>query len=167
MTNAELNSYILHYLTADRTKSAIMLTGGWGTGKSHYIQNELIPFLEKEENGKYPCIVVSLYGLKEASEISKSLYLESRMRFLSKSSEGMATGKFAVKTVVKGVTSFLGIDLSKSADELQELYESVNLAGKLIILEDIERSGIDVLTVLGYVNNLVEQDGVKVLLVSK
>lgn len=76
MTNAELNDYILHYLTADRTKSAIMLTGGWGTGKSHYIQNELIPFLEKEENGKYLCIVVSLYGLKEVSEISKSLYLE-------------------------------------------------------------------------------------------
>lgn len=78
----------------------------------------------------------------------------------------MATGKFAVKTVVKGVTSFLGIDLSKSADELQELYESVNLAGKLIIFEDIARSGIDVLTVLGYVNNLVEQDGVKVFLVA-
>lgn len=30
----------------------------------------------------------------------------------------------------------------------------------------MERSGIDILEVLGYVNNLVEQDGVKVLLVA-
>ena len=37
---------------------------------------------------------------------------------------------------------------------------------KLIILEDIERSSIDILEVLGYVNNLVEQDNVKVLLVA-
>ena len=86
MTNAELNGYILHYLTADRTKSAIMLTGGWGTGKSHYIQNELIPFLESEKNGKHQCVVVSLYGLKETGEIIRSLYLESRMKHFAKKS---------------------------------------------------------------------------------
>lgn len=166
MTNDELNRYILHYLKEDRTKSAIMLTAGWGTGKSYYIQNELIPFLSKEENDSYPCIVVSLYGLKSVEEISKSLYLESRMKFLSKNSEGITTGKFAVKTVVKGITSFFGVDLSKTEEELQELYQSVDLSGKLIILEDIERSGIDVLDVLGYVYNLVEENGVKVLLVA-
>ena len=41
MTYQELNQYILHYLTEDKTKSTIMLTGPWGTGKSYYIQNEL------------------------------------------------------------------------------------------------------------------------------
>ncbi len=166
MTNSELNEYILHYLKEDRTKSAIMLTADWGTGKSYYIQNELIPFLGKEENGSYSCVVVSLYGLKSVEEISKSLYLESRMKFLPKGSEGFETGKFAVKTVVKGITSFLGVDLSKTEEELQDLYQSVDLSGKLIILEDIERSGINILEVLGYINNLVEQDEVKVLLVA-
>ena len=166
MTNSELNEYILHYLKEDRIKSAIMLTADWGTGKSYYIQNELIPFLGKEENGSYSCVVVSLYGLKSVEEISKSLYLESRMKFLPKGSEGFETGKFAVKTVVKGITSFLGVDLSKTEEELQDLYQSVDLSGKLIILEDIERSGINILEVLGYINNLVEQDEVKVLLVA-
>ena len=166
MTNSELNEYILHYLKEDRTKSAIMLTADWGTGKSYYIQNELIPFLGKEENGSYSCVVVSLYGLKSVEEISKSLYLESRMKFLPKGSEGFETGKFAVKTVVKGITSFLGVDLSKTEEELQDLYQSVDLSGKLIILENIERSGINILEVLGYINNLVEQDEVKVLLVA-
>lgn len=166
MTYHELNQYILHYVTEDKTKSAIMLTAPWGTGKSYYIQNELKPFLEKEENGKIKCLIVSLYGLKDLFEVSKALYLESRIRLLNNTSEKVTTGKFATKTILKGVTSFFGIDLSHSDKEMQELFESVDFSGKLIILEDLERSGIDILEVLGYVNNLVEQDGVKVLLVA-
>lgn len=166
MTHQYLNPYILHYLTEDKTKSAIMLTAPWGSGKSFYIQNELKPFLEKEENGSHKCLVVSLYGLKELSEISKALYLESRAKFLNNNSEKMEAGKLATKTILKGVTSFLGIDLSHSDEDMQKLFESIDLSGKLIILEDLERSRIDILEVLGYVNNLVEQDGVKVLLVA-
>ena len=36
MTNDELSRYILHYVKEDRTHSAIMLTAGWGAGKSYY-----------------------------------------------------------------------------------------------------------------------------------
>ncbi len=166
MTNFQLNEYIKKYLQNDKTHSAIMLSAPWGTGKSYYIQNELIPFLRKEENGGYSCIVVSLYGLNSIFEISKALYLESRFRFIPKDSEKVETGKFAVKTVLKGVTSFFGIDLSKSQDEMQKLYDSIDLSGKLLIFEDLERSGISTFEVLGYVNSLVEQDGVRVLLVA-
>ena len=166
MTYQELNQYILHYMTEDKTKSAIMLTAPWGTGKSYYIQNELKPFLEKEENGNIKCLTVSLYGLKSLYEVSKALYLESRFGFLNKYSQIVTKGKFAVTTLLKGVTGYFGVDLSHTDKEMQELFESVDFSGKLIILEDLERSGINFIEVLGYVNNLVEQDGVKVLLVA-
>lgn len=182
MTYQDLNQYILHYMTEDKTKSAIMLTAPWGTGKSYYIQNELIPFLEKrkeeKENGKWgkkrkgkenenhKCIVVSLYGLKDLFDVSKALYLESRAKLLNNASEKAVAGKLVAKTIIKGVTSFFSVDLSKSDSEMRELFESIDLSGKLIIIEDLERSGIDIIEVLGYVNNLVEQDGVKVLLVA-
>ena len=165
MTNSELNEYILHYLKEDRTKSAIMLTAGWGTGKSYYIQNELIPFLEKEK-GNHSCIVVSLYGLSDVDELSKSLYFETKMKILTKKTPRFAAGKVIVKTVAKGLTSLAGIDLSMSDKDLKKLYESVDLTGKLVIFEDIERSRLDILEVLGYTYNLVEQDAVKVLLVA-
>lgn len=165
MTNSELNEYILHYLKEDRTKSAIMLTAGWGTGKSYYIQNELIPFLEKEK-GNHSCIVVSLYGLSDVDELSKSLYFETKMKILTKKTLRFAAGKVIVKTVAKGLTSLAGIDLSMSDKDLKKLYESVDLTGKLVIFEDIERSRLDILEVLGYTYNLVEQDAVKVLLVA-
>lgn len=166
MTYQELNQYILHYLTEDKTKSAIMLTGPWGTGKSYYIQNELKPFLEKKENGGHSCVIVSLYGLKDTAEISKSIYLGTRMKFLTATSEKSTTVTFAGETIIKGIAGAFGIDLSVSERSLKRLYASVNLTGKLVVLEDLERSGIDILEVLGYVNNLVEQDGVKVLLVA-
>lgn len=166
MTYQELNQYILHYLTEDKTKSAIMLTGPWGTGKSYYIQNELKPFLEKKENGGHSCVIVSLYGLKDTAEISKSIYLGTRMKFLTAASEKSTTVTFAGETIIKGIAGAFGVDLSVSERSLKRLYASVNLTGKLVVLEDLERSGIDILEVLGYVNNLVEQDGVKVLLVA-
>lgn len=50
--------------------------------------------------------------------------------------------------------------------DLQDLYQSIDLSGELVILEDIERLGIDIFDVLGYVYNLVEEDGVKMLLVA-
>lgn len=46
------------------------------------------------------------------------------------------------------------------------LYSSVDLSSKLLVFEDLERSNIDLIKLLGYVNNLVERDGVKVLLVA-
>lgn len=163
MDNGELTEYIKHYLEKDKTRSAIMLTGGWGTGKSYYIQNELTPALQREKANE--CITISLYGLRSVSEISKSIYLELRAKFLQSRNETTATGRLIAKTIVKGLINRFGIDLSISQDEMQKLYESIDLSGKLIILEDVERSQIDILELLGYVNNLVERDGVKLLLV--
>lgn len=60
----------------------------------------------------------------------------------------------------------IDIDFSVSNPDWQKLYDSVDYSNKLIILENLERSGIDIIEILGYVNNLVEEDGVKVLLVA-
>ncbi|MCM1385768.1 MAG: KAP family NTPase [Bacillus sp. (in: Bacteria)] len=163
MTETELNNYIRHYLEEDKTHTAIMLTGEWGSGKTYYIENVLVPFLQDKKNR---CIVVSLYGLENISDISKSIYMELKMKTLEKNSEVKATGKLVAKTVVKGVAGKLGIDVSMSEDDLQNLYSSVDLSGKLLIFEDLERSNIELIKVLGYINNLVERDGVKILLVA-
>ncbi len=164
MNTNGLNEYIKHYLEDDRTHSAIILTAPWGTGKSFYIQNFLLPYIDTAEERK--CIVVSLYGLKDLREISKSIYLEMRAKAFAKKSERISAGKLIGKTIVKGITNFFNVDLAMSEADLQNLYESVDLAGKLIILEDLERSQIDIVEILGFVNNLVEQDEVKVLLVA-
>lgn len=163
MDTKELNEYIKNYLENDKTQRAIMLTAPWGSGKSYYIKHSLCPFLLENE---LDYAVVSLYGLKEIKEVSKSLYLEVRAKKLNGKSEKLAAGKIIGKTLLKGVASFFGVDLSQSEEDLQKLYESIDLSNKLIIFEDLERTSIDIVEFLGYVNNLVELDGVKVLLVA-
>lgn len=160
----ELNKFIKNYFKKNKTRSAIMLSAPWGSGKSYYISNNLIPYLKNEDD--IDCIVISLYGLMNIDDVSKGIFLESKVPFLDKNSTLLCGAKIVAKTIVKGVTSFFGIDLKTNENDLKELYESIDLTNKLIILEDVERTSIDVIELLGYVNNLVEQDNVKVLLVT-
>ena len=164
MTITELNNYIKHYLEEDKTNTAIMLTGEWGSGKTYYIKNELIPFLQDEKKNR--CVVISLYGLEDISEISKSIYMELRMKPSKDDSEILTTGKIVTKTIIKNVFGKFGIDANISDGDLKTIYSSIDLNGKLLIFEDLERSNIEIIKLLGYINNLVEQDGVKVLLIA-
>ena len=171
MTYDDMNSFILNYLKNDITGRAIMLTGEWGSGKSYYVKNTLKPFLEDNDNGKHKCVIVSLYGLSDTSEISKAIYMELRTIKKSFSSEAAntakAVGKIIGKTVFNGLVSKIGFDIGGiSDDDLKKIYESIDLTDKLIVLEDIERTQIDIIELLGYINNMCENDGVKVLLVT-
>ncbi|MBQ8117011.1 MAG: hypothetical protein IJ147_02965 [Lachnospiraceae bacterium] len=171
MTYDELNDFMLNYIENDISGRAIMLTGEWGVGKSYYVKNTLQPFLESHKGGNYKCAVVSLYGLFEIWEISKAIYMELRTIKKEVDSETYQTarvaGKIVGKTIVNGLVSKLGFDIGKiDNNDLQKVYESIDLSNKLIILEDIERTKIEIFELFGYINNMCENDGVKVLLVA-
>lgn len=187
-----LAEYIQNYLENDKTHSALMLTGPWGIGKSFFIKNTLA---EKLSKSNHDIIIISLYGVKTIADLNRSLYLELRARKAIKKisakikkkdnatrrnkqsnkllnwvrSHGreVISGTFLVsKTIIKGVAGFFHVSVELSEKDMEKLFASINLDGKLIVLEDLERSSIDIIEIMGYVNNLVEQDGVKVLLVA-
>lgn len=163
MTYDELNEFILNYLKNDITGRTIMINGEWGVGKSHYIKNELKPFLIKKEK---KCIIVSLYGLSDITEISKAIFLELHP-ILKKLSPAKSTAQAVGKTLLNAVSNKIGFDIDNPSEEtLKQLYESINLSGTLVILEDIERTQIEITKLLGYVNNLCENDHAKVLLIT-
>ena len=163
MSYDDLNSFIENYLKNDKSQRALMLTAPWGTGKSYYIKNSLCPFLH---NNKLNYAVVSLYGMTSIKDISKNIYLEIRTKSIFEKSEKANAGLILGKTIIKGVASFFNVDLNQNENDLERLYKSIDLSNQLIILEDLERTNLDVVEVLGFVNNLVEQDGVKVLIVA-
>lgn len=163
MNSSTYNNYIFNYLNNDKTGRAVLLTAPWGTGKSFYIQNDLKPFLKDKG---ISCVVVSLYGLHSINDISRSIYLEIRASRLMKKNEKQTIATIVGKTIVKGVAGYFGVPLEISDKDLRKLYSSMDLSGKLIVLEDLERSDIDPVSVLGFVNSLVEQDRGKVLIVA-
>lgn len=175
MNNSKLNKTIYSYATSKNYEGAIMLTAEWGAGKSYYLQNELIPYLQEQS---IKTIVVSLHGLKNEFEISKAIYVEY---LLSKKGINVASKKllstkkkkkvvnysaFTAKTIVKGVASFFNIDLSCSEKDLEKIYNSIDLSNTLVVFEDVERSKMDVDGLLAFINNLVEYDRVKVVLIT-
>lgn len=191
MTTKKLTEYIKNYLENDKTRSAIMLTGAWGCGKSYYIQNILTNTLNTKGQD---IVVVSLYGVRTLAELNKSIYLELRtkkavkvistghkkknsfaiwirntkfFKWFHKHRKELASGTVLVgKTIIKGVAGFFNVPVEYSDKDFERLFSSINLKDKLIVLEDLERSGIDIIEIMGYVNNLVEQDSIKVLLVA-
>lgn len=171
MTYEELNKYMKNYVENDITGRAIMLTSAWGSGKSYYVKNILKKHLESDEGGKHDCVIVSLYGITNIADISKAIYVDLRTLIKESKSELATTAGVAAKiigkTLLNGLTSIANVDIAKlSDDDFQKVYESINLTGKLIVLEDIERTKIDLIELMGYVNNLCECDGVKILLVA-
>ena len=171
MTYDDMNSFILNYLKNDITGRAIMLSGEWGSGKSYYVKTKLKSFLENKDNDRHKCVIVSLYGFSDTSEISKAIYMELRTIKKSSSSEAAntakAVGKIIGKTVFNGLVSKIGFDIGGISDgDLKKVYESIDLTDKLIVLEDIARTQIDIIELLCYINNMCENNGVKVLLVT-
>ena len=68
----ELNEFIGRYLKYYKTKSAIMLKGEWGIGKSFYIQNYLIPYITDKVK-RYSCISIRNKFLYECCVHSDNL----------------------------------------------------------------------------------------------
>ena len=165
------NTYIYDYLKKDQTHTAILLNGNWGSGKTYYVKRSLIPYIEQCSDGNFAescykrCIYVSLYGVKSAEELSKSILIESRLKLLNTKAGIFAEG--VAKTLIKRAADELSIDLNAGSQAWNRLKKCANLKNKLLILDDVERHdpSFGVVEIMGFVNNLCEQDGVKVLMV--
>lgn len=168
MITKELNNYFKNYLENDISHRAVMLNADWGSGKTFYVKNELMKSLDKK------CVYVSLYGIKDTEELNKELYLEIKLK-KSQHPRLFKARKYAEvfsstvagvgKTILKNLCH-VDLDIDWKSPDLEKLYESVNLKDKLIILDDLERSKINIIELLGYINNLEEHDEIKVLIVA-
>ena len=163
MNSEELNIFIERYAKQYKTKTALLLSGEWGSGKSYYINNCLCPYLKKK---KVKCAVVSLYGIDSLADLSKQIYLSIRCALLTHKSEAKECLSIVGHNIINNALSFKGLSIGVSDDGLKKLYESVNLEKILLVIEDVERTTIDILNLLGFINGLVEYDGAKVLLVA-
>ena len=74
MKPEEITKLLDSYIEWEKPDYAIMLTGGWGTGKTYFIKDyierkHLVPHRRK-------IIYLSLYGIESESEIEKQVWLQ-------------------------------------------------------------------------------------------
>lgn len=163
MHNQELNAYIYNYCKNDLTSSVLLLTGPYGSGKSHYLRTSLAPYLYDTPE-EICCIPVSLREIGSLEQLSRDIFMEIRTKLLRPKKEARAVGTILAKTVLKNIGRYLDIDLIPDEKDRDNLFRSIDLTGKLIIFEDIENCGMDRGVFYKYVSSLAGSDRVKVLI---
>ena len=173
---------IRSYLSMEST-GALMVSGEWGCGKTYHIEKVVMPALQQE--GWNP-VKISLFDIESVNEIplriadnykrpenneDKGIEKEekkSRLSSLGKEKVGKVLAKgaqFASK--ISWLESFVDVK-TLVGNNSGLLYKLIPPEKTVIILDDIERviDTIDVHTLLGTINGLVEQRGYKVVVIA-
>ncbi len=170
------------YLTKT-TNYALLLTGGWGVGKTYYLKNRFFNHAEtiKTTNSgatrRYKPIIVSLFGVKTIDDIKDRIFIEL---YPILDNKYLKTSKTILKTIVKSIdiTQLIGRGILSSAvdkisDGVAEIREQksdyIDLDNLIICFDDLERIAPEHLSgdeVLGFINSLVENANIKVIVVA-
>jgi len=172
----DINKYLMDgdnpYFNQDnRNGEILMLSGVWGSGKTHFwkndVEKELIKGLKEKEKSY---VFVSLYGKDSIEELQNEIYQLAYTFSVEDSSDiiGSASSVFTkVATFMPKVSLFgLEVELADSAQKVEaEKYkqqvekgiESLKDGG-VICFDDFERksSKIDLNDLFGFITNLTE-----------
>ena len=164
----DLVESILDYIRSDYTDYAIMINGEWGSGKTYFWNNKIKPKIESMQlNGKrYNAIYMSLYGISNLEEISKKIFIETT-QLMDKNLK-----KFMDASGVKNIPEYAktGLDMAnffgvtQNGDRI-DYGQFFSTDDKVLCFDDLERANVDVIDILGYINNFVEHDHIKTIII--
>ena len=164
----ELIESILDYIRADYTDYAIMINGEWGSGKTYFWNNKVRKKIESLQlNGrKYTTIYMSLYGISNLEDISKKIFIETTQLMDKNLKKYMDTHDQTVipeyaKTGLD-MANFFGVTKNGEKVDYAEFFATDN---KILCFDDLERANVDVIDILGYINNFVEHDHIKTIII--
>ena len=164
----DLVESILDYVRSDYTDYAIMINGEWGSGKTHFWNNKIRKKIESLQlNGKrYTTIYMSLYGISNLEEISKKIFIETTQlmdknlrKFMN--SHGQTTIPEYAKTGID-MANFFGVTQNGDKVDYASFFSTDD---KVLCFDDLERANVDVIDILGYINNFVEHDHIKTIII--
>lgn len=164
----DLVESILDYIRSDYTDYAIMLNGEWGSGKTYFWNNKIKPKIESMQlNGRrYTAIYMSLYGISNLEEISKKIFIETT-QLMDKNLK-----KFMDASGVKNIPEYAktGLDMANFFGVTQngdrvDYAKFFSTDDKVLCFDDLERANVDVIDILGYINNFVEHDHIKTIII--
>jgi len=170
-----IEKVIGQYLTMT-TNYAVLINGTRGMGKTHIVKNQVADLINKTstyDNAsiKYRSLYISLYGLKSIDEVYGLMALEL-VPVIKKlgNSKGVKLGVGIAKILSRGFLNFnqLG-SIDDYFNDLSEVGKGViDTLGFVFVFDDLDRKSpsLEINTIVGFVNSLVEHDNNKVILVA-
>ena len=173
MTEKEITAEILRYLSDYSYRYAIMIDGEWGCGKTYYVKKKLIPAILDHQSGAEKPIkpkYLSLYGCKSVSEAQENIVytlaseyrkekLPSIIAKANKGSENLMLSSWRIAKAIRD-TCAPSVNIYDIAGKW------LNLSSYVFIIDDLERCSCPLNDLFGFINSLVEHEGVKVILVA-
>ena len=164
----DLVESILDYIRSDYTDYAIMINGEWGSGKTYFWNHKIKPKIESMQlNGKrYTAIYMSLYGISNLEEISKKIFIETTQLMDKNLKKFMdASGVNNIPEYAKtglDMANFFGVTQNGDRIDYAQFFSTED---KVLCFDDLERANVDVIDILGYINNFVEHDHIKTIII--
>lgn len=137
-------------------------------GKTHFWNNKIKKKIESMKlNGKrYTTIYMSLYGISNLEDISKKIFIETTQlmdknlrKFMN--SQGQTTIPEYAKTGID-MANFFGVTQNGDKVNYSQFFSTDD---KVLCFDDLERANVDVIDILGYINNFVEHDHIKTIII--
>ena len=164
----DLVESILDYIRSDYTDYAIMINGEWGSGKTYFWNHKIRNRIENMTvNGrKLTTIYMSLYGISNLEEISKKIFIETTQLMDKNLKKYMDNnGQTFIPEYAKtglDMANFFGVTQNGDKIDYENFFSTDD---KVLCFDDLERANVDVIDILGYINNFVEHDHIKTIII--
>lgn len=148
-----LEKYLAYYITQLKPGYAVLVTGGWGSGKTFQVRRAL-----PDDRAIY----VSLFGLNSPEEIEAHIFTK------------MFPNKAKLKVLAEKLNSFnLGIPgiASIGTSGIGTALANTLIKGEVdtslpLILDDLERCSVKTEIIIGLINRYVEHHGCRVIVIA-
>lgn len=167
LTEEEIKNELNYYIYNVNIKYAVLLNGSWGSGKTYFVKNfieKLEDDYKKDKDTKYKKpLYISLYGLSNVLEIKNKILLSL-----------IKNKKFKKMLPLIDLCAEVGSEFVSSKTFIQNSNRKIDkiidyfykIDNSIIFFDDLERCNININTILGYINELVEHKNVKVIIIS-
>ena len=156
--NQHVGEYLAYYIGFQQPpRYAVMLSGKWGAGKTHQVK-KILDELRSGLGGPItkPYVLVSLYGLKSPEEIDDAMVAALHPWG---DNDGARIATSVAKAVIKHRIGW-EFPKIKSSDLISRM------SADIFVFDDLERCSMPITDALGYINQLVERDGCKVIVLA-
>ncbi|MEQ1110954.1 P-loop NTPase fold protein [Acinetobacter johnsonii] len=165
--NKHIEEYLDYYFDGKKKfEYAVLLNGAWGSGKTWFVKKYIEKQISKDKKVAY----ISLNGISKTSEIDEAIF--KCIHPVLGSKQAKLAGQIFKGTLKATLRIDLDGDskpdanLGISAPDIK-LPDYLKIDDKFILIfDDLERCELKIEETLGYINYFVEQENIKVLVVS-
>ncbi len=158
----KLNYAIEEYIQTQSTDYGLMIAGDWGCGKTFYLNNELIYLLKQKPYNLKP-IVVSLNGLSNINHILNNILIETYLEKDNKVTKQIK--KLDLNALTKTSKNLPKIgSIINVLSESTLLYKNYDFENIILIIDDLERTTLNISEVLGYITENFINKNVKTII---